>query len=130
MSDLIDEFVNELIETGSTGSKDDPDFIPPMDKRTPGKWSYKYDSERDCHVFCVDSDKALCDSVGNMQLMSHSPEMYRLLWVFAKRSIYYRKVFIHMLAKIYVEPDPDLNIPEELISQVKELRKELNKHVQ
>ena len=135
MSDLIDEFVNEMLETGSTGSKDDPDYIPPMYKRTPGEWYLEYDQEKHCTALCVDNpeinpDNEVHPAQGDLQLMSHAPEMYRLLWVFAKRYIYYRKVFIHVLAKIYVEPDPDLHIPEQLISQVKELRKELNKHVQ
>ena len=76
------------------------------------------------------SDENIQDAHAIANFISFAPEMYRLLWVLAERDIYYRKVFIHMLAKIYVEPDPDLNIPEELISQVKKLRKELNKHVQ
>ena len=122
MSGLIDKLVRELMETSSTGSKDAPDFTFPMLKRTLGKWSYKCDSDKDCHVFCTDQDKLICNSTGNLQLMSYSVEMYRLLWKILAALPDVNYVYgdvMRLVAKIYVEPDPDLNITEELISEVK-----------
>ena len=122
MSDLIDEYVNELLETGSTGSKDDPDYVPPMYKRTPGQWTWEYDTEKQGKAICVDplrteTGEVLHPTIGDMQLMSYSAEMHRLLWRFADNL-----EVMKLLAKIDVEPDADLNIPEELISEVKASR--------
>lgn len=133
MSDLIDEFVTELLETGSTGSKDNTNYTPQMYKRTPGKWTCEYVPDKG-YALCVDnpednSEGELHPSNGDMQLMSYSAEMYSLLWLYLQvtpevNPIY--RLVQNLMAKIYVEPDADLNIPEELILQVKELRKELN----
>ena len=126
MSDLIDEFVTELIETGSTGSKDNPDYVPPMYKRTPGQWTWEYDPEKQGHALCVDplrtgNGEVLQPTIGDMQLMSYAAVMNSLLWKLAEEGMN-RKAIIYLLAKIDVEPDADLNIPEELISEVKASR--------
>ena len=124
MSDLIDEFVTELLETGSTGSKDNPAYTPPMYKRTPGKWYLEYDSDKHCTALCVDnpednSKNEIHPTTGDLQLMTYSVEMHRLLWRFVDDPD-----VIKLLAKIYVEPDPDLNISGQLISEVKAVRNE------
>ena len=128
MSDLIDEFVTELLETGSTGSKDNPDYTPPMYKRTPGKWYLEYDPDKHCTALCVDnpednSKNEIHPKQGDLQLMAYSAEMYRLLWWLADMHIH-KGAVLPILAKIYIEPDADLNIPEELISEVKTFRNE------
>ena len=126
MSDLIDEFVRELMETGSTGSKDNPDYTPSMYKRTSGKWYLEYDPDKHCTALCVDnsednSKNEIHPTTGDLQLMAYSAEMHRQLWRFTDDPD-----VIKLLAKIYVEPDVDLNIPEELISEVQAFRKEIN----
>ena len=124
MSDLIDEFVRELMETGSTGSKDNPDYTPPMYKRTPGKWYLEYDPDKHCTALCVDnsednSKNDIHPTTGDLQLMTYSVEMHRQLWRFADDPD-----VIKLLAKIDVEPDPDLNISGQLIAEVKAVRNE------
>lgn len=121
MSDLLDEFVTEMLESGSTGSKDDPDYTPPMYKRTPGKWYMEYDQEKHCTALCVHISKIISKEIhptqGDLLLMSYAPEMHRALWHFADNT-----GVKDLLAEINVEPDADLNIPEELIEEVKASR--------
>lgn len=111
MSDLIDEFVIELLETGSTGSKDYFNYTPPMYKRTPGKWTWEYVPDKG-YVLCVNnpednSEGELHPTNGDMQLMSYSHEMHSMLWRLAHKGMN-REAIIYLLAKIYVEPDADL----------------------
>ncbi len=133
MSDLIDEFVAELQETGSTGSRNS-NIAPIMYKRTPGKWSWEYDSEKKCYALCIDplrteDGEVLHPTPGDMQLMSYAPEMHNLLW----QAAYYLNFpysmecwqkILQTLADINVEP-PE-GVEPAILEAVNKIREEHN----
>lgn len=124
MSDLIDEFVTELQETGSTGSRN-PDLTPPMYKRTPGIWSWEYDSKKQGYAILVESEKEIHPTPGDMQLMSYAPDMHKLLWqavIFlnSPEATVCRQTILQTLACINVEP-PE-GVEQLIINSVNNLR--------
>ena len=132
MSDLLDEFVIELLETGSTGSKDYFNYTPPMYKRTPGKWTWEYVPDKG-YALCVNnpednSEGELHPTNGDMQLMSYSAEMYRLLYKIAAERLLCFEVdnlfneITQLLAKIYVEPPEDIDNREGFIDLIKSVK--------
>lgn len=102
----------ELMETGSTSSRNS-NIAPIMYKRTPGKWSWEYNSEKKGYALCVDplrteDGEVLHPTLGDLQLMSYAPEMHNLLW----QAVYYlifpnsmecRQKILQTLADINVE---------------------------